>query len=382
MERDNDSKTDPLRQKRSLEVIIHESNLYKDKLIKLARAHAALLLQIPSPKNQSTEDVSSSEKELLCHSQLSQLTENYEGSPSYNQKESTKSDDESTLVVDPNNSMPLSQKSILPASVCNNRPLSPDLDRWNSVSSQQSAFSDFITQNMNIFVNVPELNSWCPSLSTCASKQIQGDNQTKNKNLCSLSLSTATTTKHGANRVDDSQNSFDNVVSISSDSSKTKNVRVGVGVLVKDPKKPDSVFAGIRKGSHGAGKLALPGGHLEMQESWEECAKREVMEETGLEVCELKLIHVTNDPMPDEGKHYITIFMSALCSDETARPQNLEPHKCLGWDSYSWDELKSIFLKKETDLSLFSPLEHLIDDEPETVLQFLGKTIHDEAVSK
>jgi hypothetical protein len=36
-------------------------------------------------------------------------------------------------------------------------------------------------------------------------------------------------------------------------------VRVGVGVLVKDPKDTTRVFCGIRKGSHGAGSLALPG---------------------------------------------------------------------------------------------------------------------------
>jgi len=36
-------------------------------------------------------------------------------------------------------------------------------------------------------------------------------------------------------------------------------VRVGVGVFVKDPTCPSKVFCGIRKGSHGAGKLALPG---------------------------------------------------------------------------------------------------------------------------
>ena len=36
-------------------------------------------------------------------------------------------------------------------------------------------------------------------------------------------------------------------------------VRVGVGVLVKDPSDTTRVFCGIRKGSHGSGKLALPG---------------------------------------------------------------------------------------------------------------------------
>ncbi len=57
-----------------------------------------------------------------------------------------------------------------------------------------------------------------------------------------------------------------------------ENVRVGVGVLIVDPARPHSVFCGVRKGSHGAGCLALPGGHLEMYESWSECAMREVME--------------------------------------------------------------------------------------------------------
>ena len=43
-----------------------------------------------------------------------------------------------------------------------------------------------------------------------------------------------------------------------------------------------------RLGSHGAGTYALPGGHLEMGESWEACAAREVLEETGLEVSGLR----------------------------------------------------------------------------------------------
>lgn len=80
------------------------------------------------------------------------------------------------------------------------------------------------------------------------------------------------------------------------------HVRVGVGVLVQDPKQNGKIFAGIRKGSHGSGLLSLPGGHLEMMEEWEDCAKREVEEETGLLVEVISFLHVTNDPMPAENK--------------------------------------------------------------------------------
>ena len=50
-----------------------------------------------------------------------------------------------------------------------------------------------------------------------------------------------------------------------------KRPRVGLGVFVK---KEGKVLVGERKGSHGAGTWALPGGHLEGGESFEECCKR------------------------------------------------------------------------------------------------------------
>ncbi|TKY84730.1 hypothetical protein EX895_005810 [Sporisorium graminicola] len=56
--------------------------------------------------------------------------------------------------------------------------------------------------------------------------------------------------------------------------------RVGVGVFVINEK--GHVLIGKRTGSHGAGTLALPGGHLELHESFSDCAAREVFEETGL----------------------------------------------------------------------------------------------------
>ncbi|KAK0545689.1 hypothetical protein OC844_007323 [Tilletia horrida] len=62
----------------------------------------------------------------------------------------------------------------------------------------------------------------------------------------------------------------------------TQIPRVGLAVFVLNTH--GHVLIGKRKGAHGAGTLALPGGHLELHESFEDCAVREVLEETGIEL--------------------------------------------------------------------------------------------------
>ena len=67
--------------------------------------------------------------------------------------------------------------------------------------------------------------------------------------------------------------------------------KVGLGVMVvKDGK----VLLGKRKGSHGQGEYAWPGGHMEYMESFEECAKREVKEETGIEIADITFLRLMN----------------------------------------------------------------------------------------
>ncbi|KAL7579709.1 hypothetical protein ACA910_021853 [Epithemia clementina (nom. ined.)] len=157
-------------------------------------------------------------------------------------------------------------------------------------------------------------------------------------------------------------------------------VRVGVGVIVAVPNRPGYIYAGIRKGSHGAGSLALPGGHLEMYESWFDCAKREVMEEMNLSITNLQFGHVTNDIMRDEEKHYITIFVMAQVAPLSGGPETMEPDKCQGWKEYSWDDLLGFIRadKKGQEESsapprLFGPLKNLIQEQPENVLKYIGQ---------
>ncbi len=101
------------------------------------------------------------------------------------------------------------------------------------------------------------------------------------------------------------------------------HVRVGIGVFIfKDGK----FLIQKRKGSHGEGTWALPGGHLEFGESFEDTARREVMEETGIEIKNIRFGAITNDHFVDENKHYVTIWM--LSDWALGKVKNLEPEKC------------------------------------------------------
>ena len=111
--------------------------------------------------------------------------------------------------------------------------------------------------------------------------------------------------------------------------------RVGVGVMVL---KDGHLLLGRRKGSHGAGEYAYPGGHLEHLESFEQCAKREVREETGLEIGPLRFLRVLNT-RAYAPKHYVDMAFAA--DWVSGEPQVLEPEKIDGWAWYPLDALPS-----------------------------------------
>ena len=102
--------------------------------------------------------------------------------------------------------------------------------------------------------------------------------------------------------------------------------RVGTAVIIQ---KNNEVLLGMRINAHGAGTWACPGGHLEFMESWEDCVRREVKEETGLELGKVKFYTATNDIFQDEGKHYITLFLDGEYIG--GEPKLLEPNKCEDW---------------------------------------------------
>lgn len=109
--------------------------------------------------------------------------------------------------------------------------------------------------------------------------------------------------------------------------------RVGVGIMVI---KNNLVLLGERLGSHGAGEYAWPGGHLEHLESFADCARREVKEETGMEIQNIKFLRLMN-LIEYAPKHYVDIALTAEW--QSGEPKVLEPDKCRGWDWYHLDNL-------------------------------------------
>lgn len=110
-------------------------------------------------------------------------------------------------------------------------------------------------------------------------------------------------------------------------------MRVGIGVMVV---KDGRVLLGKRKGSHGEGEYAWPGGHMEYMESFEECAKREVQEETGMEIDNVRFLRLLNlkDYAP---KHYVDIGL--IADWKGGEPEVMEPDKIEGWDWYEEGDL-------------------------------------------
>ena len=125
-------------------------------------------------------------------------------------------------------------------------------------------------------------------------------------------------------------------------------LKVGMGVIII---KDDKVLLGKRKSSsHGDGYWHFPGGHLEFNEKLEDCARRETLEEAGIQIKNIRMGRIfTNDIFEKEGKHYITVYM--VCESDFGEVKAMEPDKCEGWEWFEWNKLPR---------PLFIPLQNLM----------------------
>lgn len=113
---------------------------------------------------------------------------------------------------------------------------------------------------------------------------------------------------------------------------KEKRPKGGIAVMVV---KDGRVLLGKRRGAHGAGDYAFPGGKLEWWESFEECAKREVREETGMLIQNVRFLRLLNFKFYDQ--HFVDVGL--LADWESGTPKVMEPEKCEGWEWYDIEQI-------------------------------------------
>ncbi len=147
-------------------------------------------------------------------------------------------------------------------------------------------------------------------------------------------------------------------------------VKAGVGVIVC---KGQKVLIGKRKGSHGAGLYAFPGGHLDFTDlSLWSCGEREVLEETGMVVRCFSPDHyredlfTTFDILDKNGtKVYVTPYLVAdyLHGGEQIKKGDRElvrplEDKCESWEWVSLDRL--VELVRTDEQKTWIPLSQVI----------------------
>lgn len=134
-----------------------------------------------------------------------------------------------------------------------------------------------------------------------------------------------------------------------------KRVGAGVGALIKkgdmfllghrhdDPDKANSAL-------HGEGTWTMPGGRLEFGETFEDGIKREVLEETGMRLNNVKVICVSNERVSDA--HFVTVGL--MCEDFTGEPKIVEPEEITEWKWFPLDNPPSpMFFPSEKVLKNF-----------------------------
>lgn len=115
-------------------------------------------------------------------------------------------------------------------------------------------------------------------------------------------------------------------------------IKIGCEIFLR---KDDRLLFGKRNNCYGEGTWGLPGGHLEYGESLVECAKRELLEELGIQGLDFKLLTITDNI--DSRDHYI--HASFLVENFTGEIQCMEPDLCYEWKFFDLSSLPTEVFK-------------------------------------
>lgn len=123
-------------------------------------------------------------------------------------------------------------------------------------------------------------------------------------------------------------------------------MNLGVGVIVQNEK--NQVLLGLRTGAEGEGTWCFPGGGVQLGETLEEAAHRELDEETDLKVHYIKMVQHTTEVVDAAGTQWHTFFFQGkYCGGEVKLK---EPNKCLEWRWFDWDHLPEPLFRAMTNL--------------------------------
>jgi 8-oxo-dGTP diphosphatase len=109
------------------------------------------------------------------------------------------------------------------------------------------------------------------------------------------------------------------------------SVTVDIALVTRGP--APQILLIRRKHDPFAGSWALPGGFVEMNETLEASARRELHEETGLEVGPLEQLHTFGDPGRDPRGRTISIVYLAVVDQAQLRPRADDDAAEVGWHS-------------------------------------------------
>jgi 8-oxo-dGTP diphosphatase len=106
---------------------------------------------------------------------------------------------------------------------------------------------------------------------------------------------------------------------------------VTVDVVIVTREADPRVLLIRRKHDPFAGMWAIPGGFVDMEESLEETARRELREETGVAAGHLEQLHTFGDPGRDPRGRTISVVYLARADADRLKPQAADDAAEVGW---------------------------------------------------